>query len=684
MSSLALRVASLVKPLKTPHTRVFYTRHMGWPRLVTWIVPPFALLMAAASGTAALAVGADASWMALTLFLGLPGLVLGALITGSRPHDAAGAFLALAALAMVLVGASDTLLAAGAVAPEVLGGVAALAAILSQGIWMFLYVPWALLLLCFPDGRLDGKSRGIAIALLSVATVFVLLAPWAGPYEEPAAEAVRQLPAPAWAPAVGYPLVAAFMAGLLLSALSMLGRYRRGGRRIRGQIRWLAMASAVVPGTLLLCWIGGPGQNGGLLLGIGLTAMYTVVPAAVAVALLRADVVVSGALPVRVSAAIIAAGMVGGFATLLGSLWPGGEPLLVATVAAAAATVLVLTIWRRLNHWIGLVLDPEHEHVLSAVASLQSRIASGESAPEELQAVLSSAMKEPGLKIVVAPFTGDGGTQPHVLDGQIADGQATETSGAAPIVLGRQVIGWVLSPDGGPGPRREALAAAAPMVELARHRQALATALLEAQGGRERIVRAAHEERRRLERDLHDGVQQQLVSLGIGLRLTQRHLPVGEFEAAEALDASVNALTEAIAEIRRIARGLQPGGLEDGLVPALAQLAGRPGAPVCLEVAGSLEKAPEIVRATVYFLACEAVVNATKYASASRVRLRAEEHEDGIWLHVSDDGTGGAVARAGGGLAGLADRVAALGGTFHLLSPRGGGTVVEAWLPCEW
>ncbi|WP_146070243.1 histidine kinase [Arthrobacter sp. GMC3] len=649
---------------------------MAWPRVVTWIAPSLALFAAAVAGTVAFAAGVDAGWLAATLLLGLPGLVLGPLIARSRPHDAAGAFLAAAGLVLVVVGAGNVVMAAGLASPQDFGSTAVLVATMSQGIWMFLYVPWALVLLCFPAGRIEGRTRWIAAVLVATAAVFTLVAPWAGPYDEPVTEHFRILPPAAWAPAVGYPLVGLFMVCLLLCAVTMLRRYRHGDGRTRGQIRWLAVAAAVVPETLLLCWIGGPREGGGLLLGIGLSAMYTVVPAAVAVALLRADAVVSGSLPVRVAAGFAGAATVGGLAALAGFLFKGKEPLTAATVVAAAATVLVLVSWHQLNHVLGLWLDPENEHVLSAIAKLQSRIAAGEAVPEELAAVLASALGDPGLQVGLVPLTGDGGTELYGVAGL-----PSEAGQAAPIILGRQVIGAVRSSNG--GPRREALAAAAPMVELARHRQALAAALAEAQAGRERIVRAAHEERRRLERDLHDGVQQQLVALGLSLRLIQRHLPAGASDAAAALDEGVDDLAAAIAEIRRIARGLQPGSLDDGLSSALRQLAGRPGAPVGLELSGPLEAAPEIVRATVYFVASEAVVNASKHASATRVQLRAEGHSGGVWLHVSDDGAGGAVARAGGGLAGLADRVAALGGTFSLLSPRGGGTVVEAWLPCD-
>jgi len=119
-----------------------------------------------------------------------------------------------------VVGAGNVVMAAGLASPQDFGGAAVLVATLSQGIWMFLYVPWALVLLCFPAGRIEGRARWIAAVLVATAVVFTLVAPWAGPYDEPVTEHFRTLPTAAWAPAVGYPLVGLFMVCLLLCAVT--------------------------------------------------------------------------------------------------------------------------------------------------------------------------------------------------------------------------------------------------------------------------------------------------------------------------------------------------------------------------------------------------------------------------------------------------------------------------------
>jgi len=198
---------------------------------------------------------------------------------------------------------------------------------------------------------------------------------------------------------------------------------------------------------------------------------------------------------------------------------------------------------------------------------------------------------------------------------------------------------------------------------------------------RERIVRAGYEERRRLERDLHDGAQQRLVGLGIRLRRIQRSLPREASVLVPALDEAVGEVGHAIADLRTIAAGLRPARLDDGLTGALADLAR--GTPVPVEVDANLDRLPETVEAAAYYVACEAVTNAVKHASPTSIQVVAVRHEGRLRVTVADDGIGGAIVSSrGGGLAGLADRVEAHGGTLEIESPPGGGTRAAAEIPC--
>lgn len=215
----------------------------------------------------------------------------------------------------------------------------------------------------------------------------------------------------------------------------------------------------------------------------------------------------------------------------------------------------------------------------------------------------------------------------------------------------------------------------------ARLQDEVARQLEEVRRSRERIVRAADEERRRLERDIHDGAQQRLVALTLALRLARTKLGADADPAIEAslAQASVEAKA-ALAELRELARGIHPQVLtQAGLAAAVETLATRSPIPVSIEIGA--ERYPPAVEAAGYFVVSEALANAAKYSGAGRVTVRSESVEGRLRIVVSDDGKGGADASAGTGLRGLGDRVAALGGTLSVDSPRGGGTRLVAELP---
>jgi signal transduction histidine kinase len=251
------------------------------------------------------------------------------------------------------------------------------------------------------------------------------------------------------------------------------------------------------------------------------------------------------------------------------------------------------------------------------------------------------------------------------------------------VLLGGAEIG-ALDARGSRELLREVAAAAALLVEVVRLRIELSAALRDVESSRGRLLTVSYQERRRLERDLHDGAQQRLVALGMRLRLGQRHLADGTTDVSGLLDAAVAELGTAVAELRQIAHGLRPSSLDDGLVNALTMLAGRVPVPITLDVPPSLRHAglPDVVATTAYYVASEAVVNAVRHAAPSAIALRLSRDDAALTVRVHDDGPGGAVLRPGTGLSGLADRVAAAGGGLRLSSPPGNGTVVEAVLPC--
>jgi signal transduction histidine kinase len=194
-------------------------------------------------------------------------------------------------------------------------------------------------------------------------------------------------------------------------------------------------------------------------------------------------------------------------------------------------------------------------------------------------------------------------------------------------------------------------------------------------------IEAAEDDLRRIERDLHDGAQARLVALGMSLGLAQQRL-AEDPEAAKQLLAEARAgAEEALRELRSLARGIHPPVLTDrGLEAALAALVARIPLPVELDVDLSGRPAPAQETAA-YFVAAEALANASKHARASRIAVRIAEQREALVVRVEDDGRGGADAR-GGGLSGLSRRVEALDGTMRVTSPPGGPTIVEAVLPC--
>jgi signal transduction histidine kinase len=228
---------------------------------------------------------------------------------------------------------------------------------------------------------------------------------------------------------------------------------------------------------------------------------------------------------------------------------------------------------------------------------------------------------------------------------------------------------------------RAAGAAVALLLENQRLDAELRARLVELEASRARLVQAADAERRRLERDLHDGAQSRLVALALNLRLARGSVS-DDSDAAGLLDASIDELKQSLDELRDLARGIHPAVLsERGLEPAVRSLAARATLPVEI-VGGPAGRLPAAVETAAYFVVSEALANVSKYAHAAQATVRLERVDTRLLVEVSDDGVGGAEAGDGSGLRGLSDRVLALRGTFEVSSPPGHGTKLRAQLPC--
>ncbi|GAA2584963.1 hypothetical protein GCM10010399_13810 [Dactylosporangium fulvum] len=200
---------------------------------------------------------------------------------------------------------------------------------------------------------------------------------------------------------------------------------------------------------------------------------------------------------------------------------------------------------------------------------------------------------------------------------------------------------------------------------------------------RARLVLATDQTRRQLERDLHDGVQQRLISLGLDIRRAEANVPPELTQLRQQLSAVVSGLSGTVDDVRELSRGVHPAILtEGGLRPALRTLARRCAVPVELDVQVD-GRQPEPVEVAAYYVAAEALTNATKYAQATLIHVCAQVRGRNLYLTVRDDGIGGADPKRGTGLIGLTDRVEALGGTLTVESPAGQGTRLQAEIPLD-
>jgi signal transduction histidine kinase len=224
---------------------------------------------------------------------------------------------------------------------------------------------------------------------------------------------------------------------------------------------------------------------------------------------------------------------------------------------------------------------------------------------------------------------------------------------------------------------------------LEKFSELIATAIANAESkselaaSRRRIVAAADNSRRRIERDLHDGTQQRLVSLSMAVRAAEANVPPDRAELRSDLSRIATELADALEDLQELSRGIHPAILsKGGLGPSLRTLAQRSGIPVTLDVTTDA-RFPEPIEVAAYFVASETLANAVKHSQASRIELSLGTHNGSLLLSIRDDGIGGANSAHGSGLVGLEDRVEALGGTITVDSPRCGGTSLAVVLPLD-
>ena len=299
-----------------------------------------------------------------------------------------------------------------------------------------------------------------------------------------------------------------------------------------------------------------------------------------------------------------------------------------------------------------------------------------------LQATLARTLGDPSL--VVAYRVPGQQAYTDANGGRVVLPKHGENRAVAPIERdGREVAALVYDATLDDDPELiEAVRAATSVALENEHLQAESQARLsELRASRQRLVEAGDAERRRLERDLHDGAQQRLVAISMQLRLIQADIRRDPASAEQLVTAASGELAQSLEELRELARGIHPAALDHGLAPALESLAARSTVPTAVTY-DAPQDLPRAVELAAYFVATEALANIGKYAQATAASMRLTPTARGVAIEIADDGVGGADPAAGSGLRGLADRVEALDGHLLVTSPPGEGTVVVAELPC--
>jgi signal transduction histidine kinase len=675
---------------------------------------------AAATSLLGIALAVAGAWLSVTVIgVDLPGDLeagpSGWFLVGTLAFVAAGGLLARARPANAV---GWVLLAIGIVWQlYALAGLGRVAAYVSSGVasgpwlawaWDVLWVPGVALVpalfLVFPEGRLPSRSwRWVAILLAAAtATLFVAVGLRPGaftntPLDNPIGIAALARLAPALEAVGNLMVVVAVMAALAAPVL----RYRRAGAEERHRLKWFLAAITLV----VIAWVaaevlaasGAPGW----LLGHVRTVPLLALPVAIVVSILHhrlfdMDLVISKSLLYASLAGFVALlylGVVVGIGTAVGVRDGMSVPLTVA------ATALVATAFqparRRLQHLADRAVYGRRASPYDVLATFIGRMAGAYPAGEAPAAIAEGVGVALGLARCDVWLRSGGAlhlaarwpARPH--EGRIdlpAEGTAVALPGSDRAyavhhdgrLLGAIGVATRAGADLTVGEDR-LLGTLAETAWLALENAQLVRDL---RTSRERLVAAGDTQRRHIERDLHDGAQQRLLELALTLRMAQQQAATGgAAAAAETIAGAERLLRVALAELRDLARGIHPAILtERGLVAAVESLAERAPLPVTVTT-GRIERMRPTVEATAYFVSAEAVSNVIKHAAATTASIGIEIRGERLFVEIRDDGRGGADAAAPG-LAGLADRVAALGGRLEIRSPLGGGTSVLMELPC--
>ncbi len=675
-------------------------------RAIALAIPTFAMLLVIASAvlfTQDGVFGGDPVSNALILVGIACYVVIGGLIAWRLPENACGWLL---------------LLVGGGLAAAVFSDALATYALREGFVTLASWADWAnaalffvtlagipLYLLVFPTGRPPSpRWRPVAIVVIAIAIVGTLvnvLAP-SGDVEvenpivvagiAPALEALRAA------------LTLVFVAAAMLCVASVVVRWRRAATPERLHLRWLAVVAVLAAalligsiafGALGLHRIGDP-------LGVAFILVLTTgIPVSAGIALLRhhahgIEVVANRSIVYGALAALITstyAVVVAGAGAVVGR--SERSNVLLAVAATVAAAIIVHPARQRAQRFADLIIYGYRASPFELVSTFSERLGSAsydDALPQMARLVADGIGADEvrvwlrtGAELRAASCWPPAAAASPPPSKQLVDDEPSELDDPAfPVRYRGMLLGaiTVKMP-----PQEPMTPATARLLEGLASQAGFvvrnASLVRELQVSRERLVTSHDEERRRLERDLHDGAQQRLVTLSMDLRQARsRAAASGDAELSSSLETAEGELARSLAELRELARGIHPAILtQNGLGAALRSLAERSPVPVELRCVPDGRFA-DPVEATTYFLVSEALANVAKHADASHASVAVRRGVDRLEIEVSDDGSGGASIEGGTGLRGLADRVAAVGGRMDLRSAPGAGTMVLAEIPC--
>jgi signal transduction histidine kinase len=689
-------------------------------RLTAWGVWAVIAVLAAATMTLTVLSGGDRTDQGLMIAaLGMMGFAtVGALIASRFPRNPIGWLLQVAALGFVVAGAADAYGVYTLVAK--VGTLPAPEVVIWLGNWSFV-IPLAavpLIVLLFPNGQVPTpRWRPVAWAMVAfplVGMLGLILRPGqaGGTARAPNLTGVESLREFA-----GVLMTVGAVGSLLTAAVCVIGlvvRLRRSTGEERQQIRWLAYVGSAAAAVLAAGFITDQGLVSDLAFNVFIFLLAFGVPIAVGLAIFRyrlyeIDVVINKTVVYGALAAFITTvyvGIVVGIGTLVGA---GDEPNLALSIAATALVALLFQPVRaRVQRFANRLVYGKRASPYELLARFSDRVGGSYASEDVLPRMARVVAEGTGARLAgvwlrvgdklrpAASWPADAslGDPVPVGDGVAIDG----ADRAFPVREGDEVIGALTVTKARGDPLRPAeekltedLAGQAGLVlrnvrlteELQRRLDEISRRAQELRESRGRLVATQDRERRRLERDIHDGAQQHLVALAVNLKLARALVDRDAGRAAEAIEGLQRTTRETLEGLRDLARGIYPPLLEaEGLGAALRAQVERSPVPVTVESDG-LPRFPPDVEVAAYFCVLEALQNAAKYAEATRAVVRLDGSAGDLRFEVTDDGKGfdPLATPPGSGLRNMADRLSSLDGEVEVRSAPGQGTTVAGRIP---